>query len=147
MSLLEEFAGYDEGVGEWSGWVTDRTDAYERHCGPFFSRRDADGKMRCAFRVGAGHLNSSQVVHGGCLMTFADYSLFSIARQEIKGGRAVTVSFTSEFLNAAREGEFLEATGEVTTAATSLVFVRGMITSNNLPILNYSAVIKKIRSG
>ena len=145
MNLLEDFEGYDAGVGEWSGWVTDGSDPYEKHSGPFFSRRDTDGKMRCAFRVGPGHLNSGRVVHGGCLMTFADYALFSIARRETKGARAVTVSFNSEFLNAAHEGEVLEATGEVTRAATSLVFVRGLIASGVTPILNFSAVIKKVR--
>jgi uncharacterized protein (TIGR00369 family) len=145
MSLPEHFEGYDEGVGEWTGWVTDGTDPYERQSGPFFSRRDSDGKMRCAFRVGVNHLNSSRVVHGGCLVTFADYALFSIARQETKGALAVTVSFNSEFLNTAHEGELLEATGEVTTAATSLVFIRGLIASGVRPILNFSAVIKKVR--
>ena len=145
MALLEHFEGYDQGVGEWTGWVTDSTDTYERKSGPFFSRWDPDGKMRCAFRVSPDHLNSSRVVHGGCLMTFADYALFSIARREIKGSRAVTVSFNSEFLSAAGEGELLEATGEVTTAATSLVFIRGLIASGMRPILNFSAVIKKLR--
>ena len=51
-------------------------------------------------------------VHGGCFMAFADYCLFAIASPVLEGP-GVTVSFGCEFLDAAREGELIEGTGEI----------------------------------
>ena len=48
-------------------------------------------------------------------MAFADYCLFAIATPVLQGP-AVTVSFGCEFLDAAREGELVEGTGEITRA-------------------------------
>ncbi|MBJ3773987.1 PaaI family thioesterase, partial [Klebsiella pneumoniae] len=72
-------------------------------------------RVRCAFRVEKKHLNGMKAVHGGCFMTFADYCLFAIATRELEGP-GVTVAFGAEFLDAAFEGELIEATGEVTRA-------------------------------
>ena len=59
-------------------------------------------------------------VHGGCYMTFADYCLFAFAAHELQGP-AVTVSFACEFLDAAKEGELIVATGGITRAGGSLI--------------------------
>jgi acyl-coenzyme A thioesterase PaaI-like protein len=103
-----------------------------------------DGSIRCAFRVEKKHLNGGGNVHGGCFMTFADYCLFAFAAPILQGP-AVTVSFSSEFLDAARERELVEATGEVTRAGMSLVFVRGMLRSGARPLLSFSATIKRVK--
>jgi len=48
-------------------------------------------------------MNQGGVVHGGCLMTFADFALFAIAAEELgEGGYGLTEAFTSEFLSGAR---------------------------------------------
>ncbi|MDU1669380.1 MAG: PaaI family thioesterase, partial [Bradyrhizobium sp.] len=104
--------------GEFAGWRTWLRDSYESHTGPFWHRMEEDGSIRCAFRVEKKHLNGGGNVHGGCLMTFADYCLFAFAAPILQGP-GVTVSFSSEFLDAAREGELIEATGEVTRAGAS----------------------------
>ena len=72
-----------------------------------------DGRIRCAFRVENKHLNGQRNVHGGAFMSFADYCLFAIAAPVLQGP-GVTVSFACEFLDAAREGELVEGTGEIT---------------------------------
>jgi uncharacterized protein (TIGR00369 family) len=130
--------------GEFAGWTTWTRDTFESHNGPFWHRRDDDGRVRCAFRVERKHLNGLGHVHGGCYMTFADYCLFAFARDELKGP-GVTVAFNAEFLDAATEGDLVEATGEVTRAGGSLIFLRGLLTSGGRPLLSFSGTIKRVK--
>jgi uncharacterized protein (TIGR00369 family) len=130
--------------GEFKGWRTWTRDSYETHTGPFWHRTEADGRVRCAFRVARKHLNGAGNVHGGCFMTFADYCLFALASYELHGP-AVTVSFSSDFLDAAREGELIECTGEVTRAGGSLIFVRGELKSGERRLFTFSGTIKRVK--
>jgi acyl-coenzyme A thioesterase PaaI-like protein len=132
--------------GEWAGWHRPDTDPFELHAGPFYCRRTADGSRLAAFRASRQHLNMLKSVHGGCLMAFADFSLFWIAHDELAGIGAVTASFNSEFLDAAKEGELIESSGEVLRATGSMIFVRGLITSERRALLGFSAILKKTRA-
>ncbi|WP_213770277.1 PaaI family thioesterase [Bradyrhizobium sp. dw_78] len=133
-----------ETSGEFAGWRTWRRDSFESHNGPFWHRMGDDGRVYCAFRVEKKHLNGMGNVHGGCFMTFADYCLFAIASPLLEGP-GVTVSFSSEFLDAAREGELIECDGEVTRAGGSLIFLRGVLRSGQRPLLTFSATIKRVK--
>jgi uncharacterized protein (TIGR00369 family) len=130
--------------GEFAGWTTWSRDSFESNNGPFWHRREADGRVRCAFRVEKKHLNGMRNVHGGCFMTFADYCLFAFASDELRGP-GITVSFNCEFLNAASEGDLIEATGEVTRAGGSLIFLRGILSCGERSLLTFSATIKRVK--
>ena len=130
--------------GEFAGWRTWSRDSFETHTGPFWHRMEDDGSIRCAFRVDKKHLNGSHNVHGGCFMTFADYCLFAIAGP-LLNGPGVTVGFSCEFLDAAREGELIEGTGEVTRAGGSLIFLRGQLTSGERTLFTFSGTIKRVK--
>ena len=106
-------------------------------------RQDDEGGMVAAFRAERKHMNAGGVVHGGALMTFADFALFALAHSNEDDGYGVTVAFTSEFLAGALEGELIEARGEVMGGGRSITFVRGVITSDGRPVLNFSGTIKK----
>jgi uncharacterized protein (TIGR00369 family) len=101
--------------------------------------------MACAFRAEAKHMNGGGAMHGGALMTFADYSLFCIAHEALVGAGSVTASLNAEFIDAAREGDLVEARGEVVRAGASLVFIRGLVSTSGRPLLNFSAIVKKVR--
>jgi acyl-coenzyme A thioesterase PaaI-like protein len=131
--------------GEWAGWRRPDTDPFELHAGPFYCRQTADGTRLSAFRAARRHLNLFDTLHGGCLMAFADFALFWIARDELQDGGAVTASFNSEFVDAAAEGDLIEATGEVLRSIGSLIFVRGLISTQQRPLLSFSAILKKTR--
>jgi len=133
--------------GEWAGWRVWSSDPYELLSGPFYCRRGDDGRMVCAFRAETKHLNGGGFLHGGCLMTFADYALFCIASDELAGAGSVTASLNAEFIDAAGEGELIEASGEVVRAGASLVFIRGLVSTAGRPLLNFSAIVKKTRRG
>lgn len=57
----------------------------------------------------------------------------------------MTVAFTSEFVGNAKEGDYVEARGEVLRAGGSLIFVRGLVTAEGRPCLNFSGTIKRLK--
>jgi acyl-coenzyme A thioesterase PaaI-like protein len=60
-------------------------------------------------------------------------------------GPGVTVSFGCEFLDAAREGELVEGTGEVMRAGGSMIFMRGLLKSGERPLFTFSGTIKRVK--
>ena len=131
--------------GDFAGWTTyDLKDTFDQTVGPFYFRPDPDGSMRCAFRAEQKHMNAGGRMHGGCLMTFADIALFQTAYQEMEGSNGVTVQLDSTFVDAARVGDLVEATGEVVRAGGSLIFVRGELTTAGRVLMPFSGVIKKV---
>jgi len=130
--------------GEWAGWFLWQSDAFENRAGPFYERVDADGSGVSAFRAGPEHMNGGGFMHGGCLMTFADSALFTIARPAMEGHFGVTVNLSGDFLSSARTGAFMEARGRVTRATRSLVFVQGLVTADGEPALSFTGIIKKV---
>lgn len=131
--------------GDWAGWKTWSGDPFETQSGPYFFREEADGSIRCAFRAEKKHMNGGGFMHGGCMLTFADFCLFAIADKELKDSRAVTVSLNGEFVGPAHVGDLVEATGEVVRAGKSMVFVRGVIRTGQEAMLSFSGVIKKVK--
>lgn len=131
--------------GEFKDWLTWDIEPFEHQLvGPFYFRKDDEGPV-CAFRAESKHMNAGGVMHGGCLMTFADFSLFGIAHDHFDENYGVTVSFASEFLSGAIVGQYIEARGDVLRAGKSLIFVRGIVTADNEPCLNFSGTIKKLK--
>lgn len=144
---VEEFSWSPEVIkdGEWAGWRIFSSDPFELHSGPFYARTLETGENVCAFRAERKHMNGGGFMHGGCLMTFADYAIFAIAGDAIAGSGSVTASMNCDFIDGARVGELVEARGEVVRNGGSLVFVRGQVTTGERTLLTFSAIIKKIR--
>ena len=106
-------------TGEFAGWQTWPDEPFEHDAaGPFYFKIDDDGPV-AAFRAQRKHMNAGGVMHGGCLMTFADIAMFQIAYQEMEGASGVTVQLDSTFIDGAYVGELIEATGQVTKARTA----------------------------
>ena len=131
--------------GEFAGWNRWVGDPFEDAVGPFYFRTGPDGRRVTAFRAEQKHMNGLGKMHGGCLMAVADMALFTIARDALGGQPGVTVALDSVFLSPGNLGDLVEATGEVTRAGGSLIFVRGEVVSMGSTLLTFSGVIKKIR--
>ena len=130
--------------GEWAGWsYYPGGDPFEDLAGQFYFKVGDDGAPVCAFRAERKHMNGGGFMHGGAIMTFADYCLFVIARDALQGSHSVTATFNGEFVGSVPEGSRVECTGEVVKAGRSMVFVRGLITTGPEPVMSFSAVIKK----
>ena len=148
MSESKTEYGYGNAVecteGEFSGWYHWNHDPFETRAGPFFMKRQGDGSYLCAFRADESHMNGAGSMHGGCLMTFADFALFGIATDELGGDNAVTMNLSSDFLGGVPVGALVEARGEVTRGGGKTVFVRGLITADGNPALSFTGIIRKI---
>jgi len=131
-------------TGHWTGWRTWPHDSFESGVGPFYYRRQDDGRVVCRFIAEPRHMNGGGFMHGGCFLTFADFSCFAIA-EEHTPGPSVTVNLSGDFLSAAKTGDMMEATGEVTRAGGRLIYVRGLITANGVPALSFTSVITRLR--
>jgi len=132
--------------GPYAGWTTwsKGGDPYETLIGPFYFRSGDDGAAHCVFEPQLHHLNGGGAIHGGCLMSFADFSLFAIAHNTLKGAHAVTLTFSSEFIGAGDRSARVEARGEVLRDTRSVTFVRGIVTQAERPLLSFSGTLKKI---
>jgi len=128
-----------EGYQTWGA-----VDAFEDMIGPFFYKKIESGEYLSAFVSEDRHLNGGGQLHGGLLMSFADFAMFVIAKDHLEG-EAVTVGFNSEFVSAGDVGKRIEASGEVTKATGSMLFVRGKIFCGDNTILTFSGILKKIR--
>lgn len=135
-----------EGVNGWQKWGS--PEPYEDMAGPFFFKETADGVIS-AFKVEKKHLNGGDAIHGGMLMTFADYSLFTIARDSLKDTASVTIALNGEFTAAGPASGIVYASGEVVRETGSMVFVRGVITpdspTSKTVLLSFSGIVKKLK--
>lgn len=130
--------------GEFSGWRRLPLEHFNNHVGPFYHRHE-EGVLVCSFRAEIKNTNANGAVHGGSLLTLADYSMYVAGSQRIGSRNIVTIALGSEFLGAAFAGELLEARTEVLAAGGSLVFLRGVMTAGERPVLNYSGTFKRVR--
>ena len=130
--------------GEWAGWLHWPSDNWEVNGGPFYFRRDANGAALCAFRAEAKHMNGQGHMHGGALMTFADFAMFGISAGALAESAAVTVSMTCDFISGANIGDLLQATGEIIRQGRTLIFQRGLITCDGRTLMTFSGVLMRV---
>lgn len=130
--------------GEFRGWETIPAEPFENNIGPFFHRRDGEKGALCAMRAVRKSTNALGLVHGGCLLSLADHCLFLTAVTATGGAEVITVSLNGDFLGSARDGDLIEARGEVVKAGRSLIFVRGILSVGDRPVLNASATMMRL---
>ncbi len=130
--------------GEWAGWLNWPTDNWEMNGGPFYFRQESDGSARCAFRAEAKHMNGQGHMHGGAMMTFADFSMFGISAGALGETSAVTVSMNCEFISGANVGDLVESTGEIVRNGRTLLVQRGVITTTGRTVMTFSGVLMRV---
>lgn len=118
-------------------------DPFEDHVGPLGYKIDGN-RISFAFQADGRHANTGGTLHGGMLMTFADFALCLTAIHGLPGERCVTVSLSCEFTAPGEVGDFVESTAEVVRRTRSLTFVRGQVTAGDRTLLNYSAIVKRL---
>lgn len=132
-------------AGQWAGWFHyEPADPFEDYTGPFYCREDEHGLV-CGFLPEAKNANAGGNIHGGAMMVFADYSLFMLAGGMDAAIHGVTMTCNSEFVGAAEIGRLLTARGEVIREGASIVFLRGLISDGDRPVLAFSGTIKKFK--
>lgn len=137
-------------LGRYSTFVP--PDPFEDHVGPFYFRIAGDARqansVHCVLPTLPRHGNYVGGVHGGAILTFADYALCLVAGRAADGGTnssfAMTVSIAVEFLDAGRIGPPLEATGEPLQVTGRLAFARGSLTQEGRTIALWSGVVRHV---
>lgn len=115
----------------------------EDHLGPFCYRKTEAG-LRTGFRALAHSCNGIGTVHGGVLMAFADYTVTMLALVGVKEN-CTTISFSSDFIAAARLGDWVEGQGEVVKRTGSMTFVSGRLCCGEEVILTFQAVVRRLQ--
>jgi len=130
--------------GDFAGWVVaPESDTFNGLVGPYYYQSDDPAKVKVAFKAEKRHLNGGGTVHGGCLLTLADTSLFIFALPHLGDGGAVTLQLDSQFQAAGREGDIIVATGEITRAGRSVIFGRGELTANGKVLMSFSGILAR----
>jgi len=115
------------------------------HVGPLYVDARAALSPRFAFLPIAHHANHAGVVHGGMLMTLSDQVLGLTVRANAATHAVVTVSLNCQFVTAARPGIWIEGQAEIVRRAGKLFFIRGMLTSDGIPIMSSNGIWKQVR--
>ena len=123
--------------------IYDPIDPYENHAGPFVWKEE-NGVQKFALQAEARHCNRHEIVHGGLMMTMIDLAMV-VAAKETWEEQLITVSLNSEFIDAGRAGELVEAEGELVRRTGSMAFVRGRVYASERTLLVSSAVLKRLR--
>ena len=96
------------------------------------------------FRAANRNCNGIGTVHGGVLMAFADYAATMVALSGVRENCA-TISFTSDFLGAARLGDWVEGRAEVIRRTGSMTFVRGHLAVADELVLSFQTVMRRLK--
>ena len=115
------------------------------HAGPYYLKQ-GDGPTIIGCRMAAQHDNYIGVAHGGVLTTMADVALsLAVYHSETPPLAPSTVSMTSNFLSAARMGEWIEASACIDRLGKQLAYVHGSIWCGERMIMTMSAIFNIIR--
>ena len=120
--------------------VNERRGPFTNHNGPFYIKKDSDRWTHGAFILDR-HCNAANIAHGGMLMSFADGVLGHTVYSETKRA-GVTIKFNSEFLSAAREGEWLEGYGNVSYVSGDYVYCNTMLKVSTRNVLSVTSIFK-----
>jgi len=128
------------------------SDPFEDHIGPLYYRILGDplkaGSVHCVLPTANRHGNYAGGVHGGAILTFADYALCLVAGRAADGGTnssfAMTVSIAVEFLSSGKVGVPLEASGEPLQVTGRLAFARGSLTQQGKTVALWSGVCRHV---
>lgn len=128
--------------------IFDPSDPFEDHVGPIYYQR-REGGVHCAMPTTVQHTNAGGILHGGAILTFADYALCCTCGHAASGGQmpgsfAMTVSLTVSFLEAGAIGPAIESMGEATRVTGRMAFARGSVLQNGKRLATYSGVTRHI---
>jgi uncharacterized protein (TIGR00369 family) len=130
--------------GAFAGWhKAGSTSTFNGLVGPYYYLMQDGRAVKVGFEAKEHHMNGGGSVHGGCLLTLADTSLFIFSMHLLKGAGVVTLSLDSQFLSRGRLGDAIYAEGEVVRAGKSVIFIRGTLNNEKGIILTYSGILKR----
>ena len=114
--------------------------------GPLYYRPRKSGFV-VALRAADKHCNARGLVHGGVLMTLADIALgYRLATQENPPAALSTASLTTDFVDSARRGDWLEAHVDIQKLGGRLAFANAYIVCGGKRIARASGVFARLKA-
>ena len=126
-----------------AGWEPYGDDGFIGLVGPFWARPSGDSYLY-AFKAEPKHHNRRGVVHGGMLMAFADTAFGHAVSMHRKDHYWVTVRLVTDFLSAAKLGDWVEGTAEVMGIEDDIYTVKGRIWCGDRTIMTGTGVFKTL---
>ncbi len=115
---------------------------FGRQIGPLYERIEGDGTYVRGFYVAEHHTNGMMNCHGGMLMAFADVAFGHCVSIRYPSRFWVTVRLLTDFVSAARLGDWVEGTGEIMGEQDDILSVRGQIWSGERTLMTGTGVFK-----
>jgi acyl-coenzyme A thioesterase 13 len=113
---------------------------YLQQGGPYYVRSEG-GHCQVALQVAAQHTNYIDIAHGGVLSTLADVALsFQVYLSETPSPVVTTTTLTTNFLNAARLGDWLIADAVIDKQGKRSAHVHGAIRCDGVVLVTMSGV-------
>jgi len=113
--------------------------------GPLYYR-PVEGGVIIALRVAEKHLNRRGIAHGGMLVTLADSAMgMNLARAREPRLWTVTTSLSTEFVDAARRGDWVEAHVDILKLGRRLAYANCYLIVGAKRILRASGVFAVVR--
>ena len=110
--------------------------------GPMYKRNNAHGAT-IGFRVAEQHCNAFPMAHGGMTAAFADIvSSYVVWMAQSPRAQVLTISLTTDFINTAPLGSWVEGTPRLVSAGKSIAFASCEIFADGQLVMVASAKFK-----
>ena len=116
-----------------------RTSPFLDLIGPVYTRTTERGIL-LGLRARTEHLNTRGFVHGAILAAMLDVVCARNCAALTEHLSVVTVSLTVDYVAAARDGDWLEASAAVTRVGRRLAFADGRVDAEGKPVAKASGV-------
>lgn len=127
---------------EDAGWQRLVTDGHTGVVGPFWMRGENQTR-EVGLVAEARHCNSHLgTVHGGVLMTFSDVGMGLGVVDALGAPKCATADLHIQFISAAKLGDFLICKPELIRATKSMVFMRGVISVDEMIVAAMNGIWK-----
>jgi uncharacterized protein (TIGR00369 family) len=117
---------------------------FGRQIGPLYERIGTSGDYTRAFLVCEHHTNGMMNCHGGMLMAFADTAFGHAVSMKAREHYWVTVRLLTDFISAAKLGDWVEGTAQVVGQDDDLYTVQGRIWCGDRTIMSGTGVFKTL---
>lgn len=129
---------------EAEGWTMCETGSFMTLTGPVWRKDTEDGPV-IGMETVQKHANHRDIVHGGVVMTLADYGIGMAAAWARGNGHQVTAQLDVHFVSAAPLGAFLTTHAEIIRNTRSLCFARGEVREGENVVAVATGVWKAVR--
>ncbi|GGE61662.1 PaaI family thioesterase [Actibacterium pelagium] len=127
---------------EQNGWKALKAGPYMANIGPVLKAKALDGTTLYGLQTDKSHCNAIGTVHGGVMTSLLDQALAVEAWNLASRQPTVTLQMDTRFTNAAKAGDFLEASAVLRHATRSLLFVDADLHCGDRLVASATAVMK-----